>query len=247
MNWTFEHDVMLCREILVIEPFSFRYGSKERGQAWEKIAHNLSQSLYPKFNVDQRAVRDHFLKLERVFKRKIAEEERASGISTELDMAMEEIVEKSKEAKEGLDRKNEKKNTAVDAERETAENIRKRSMERWSETSKRENLARAKKRQKMNANSEAVEYLREKSAKECELKEKELELKEKKLLMMEKEQQHKFELERKEHDERMKDLKMRQEREDNLLLIMQQQLLQQQQLVEEIKKQNQLMLPLINK
>jgi len=250
MNWTFEHDVMLCREILVIEPFSFRYGSRERGQAWEKIAHNLNQSIHPKFNVDQRAVRDHFLKLERVFKRKIAEEERASGISpesTELDMAMEEIVEKSKEAKEGLDRKNEKKNTAVDAERETAENVRKRSMERWSETSKRENLARAKKRQKMNANSEAVEYLREKSAKECELKEKELELKEKKLLMMEKEQQHKFELERKEHDERMKDLKMRQERENNLLLIMQQQLLQQQQLVEEIKKQNQLMLSLINK
>ena len=99
----------------------------------------------------------------------------------------------------------------------------------------------------MNANSEAVEFLREKSAKECEMKEKELELKEKKLLMMEKEQQHKFELERKEHDERMKDLKMRQERESNLLLIMQQQLLQQQQLVEEIKKQNQLMLSLINK
>ena len=250
MNWTFEHDVMLCREILVIEPFSFRFGSRERGQAWEKIAHNLNQSIYPKFNVDQRAVRDHFLKLERVFKRKIAEEERASGISpesTELDMAMEEIVEKSKEAKEGLDRKNEKKNTAVDAERETAENFRKRSMERRSETSKRENLARAKKRQKMNANSEAVEYLREKSAKESELKEKELELKEKKLLMMEKEQQHKFELERKEHDERMKDLKMRQERENNLLLIMQQLLLQQQQLVEEIKKQNQLMLSLINK
>ena len=137
-------------------------------------------------------------------------------------MAMEEIVEKNKEAKEGLDRKNEKKNTAVDAERETAENVRKRSMERWSETSKRENMARAKKRKKMNANSEAVEYLREKSAKECELKEKELELKEKKLLMMEKEQQHKFELERKEHDERMKDLKMRQERENNLFLIMQQ-------------------------
>ena len=112
MNWTFEHDVMLCREILVIEPFSFRYGSRERGQAWEKIAHNLNQSIYPKFNVDKRAVRDHFLKLERVFKRQIAEEERASGISpesTELDMAMEEIVEKSKEAKDGLDRKNEKK------------------------------------------------------------------------------------------------------------------------------------------
>ena len=250
MNWTYEHDVMLCREILVIEPFNFKYGSRERGQAWEKIAQNLNQGSAPKFNVDQRAVRDHFLKLERIFKRKIAEEERASGISpesTELDMAMEEIVEKSKEAKEDLNRKNEKKNTAVDAEKETAESVRKRSMERLSETSKRENLARARKRQKMNTNSEAVEYLREKSAKECELKEKELVLKERKLLLQEKEQQHKFEMERKEHDERVKDMKMRQERENNLLLIMQQQLLHQQQLVEEIKKQNQLMLSIINK
>ena len=107
MNWTYEHDVMLCREILVIEPFNFKYGSRERGQAWEKIAQNLNQGLAPKFNVDQRAVRDHSLKLERIFKRKIAEEERASGISpesTELDMAMEEIVEKSKEVKEDLNR-----------------------------------------------------------------------------------------------------------------------------------------------
>ena len=50
-------------------------------------------------------------------------------------------------------------------------------MERLIETSKRENLARAKNRQKMNKNSEAVQYLREKIGKECELKEKELVLK----------------------------------------------------------------------
>ena len=183
MNWTYEHDVMLCREILVIEPPNFKYGSRERGQAWEKIAQNLNQRSAPKFNVDQRAVRDHFLKLERMFKRKVAEEERASGISTEsteLDMAMEEIVEKSREAKEDQNRKNEKKEKMLMQGK--AESVWKRSMERLSEISTRKNLARAKKRQKMNENSEAVEYLREKSAKEGELKEKEPELKEKKLL-----------------------------------------------------------------
>ena len=122
---------------------------QERGER-EKIAKNLNQSSDPNLNVDQRAVRDHFLKLERIFKRKVAEEERASGISpdsTELDMAMEEIVEKSKEAKEDLHKKYEKNNTAFDAETETAQSVRKRSMERLSETSKRENLIRAKKRQ----------------------------------------------------------------------------------------------------
>ena len=71
---------MLCREILVIELFDFKYGSRERGKAWETIAHTLNQSSGPKFNVDERAVRDHFLKLVRIFKRKVAEEERASGL-----------------------------------------------------------------------------------------------------------------------------------------------------------------------
>ena len=98
MNWTYNHDVMLCREILVVEPFRFKHGSRERGNAWENVATNLNGSGNPKFNVDHRAVRDHFLKLERCFKRKLAEDERASGISpehTELDDALEEIIEKS--------------------------------------------------------------------------------------------------------------------------------------------------------
>ena len=89
MKWKFEQDVILFREILGIEPLNYRYGSRERGQAWEKIAQNLNQSANPKFNLDQRAVRDHYLKLQKIFKRKVAAEETASGISpesTELDM-----------------------------------------------------------------------------------------------------------------------------------------------------------------
>ena len=85
MNWTFEHDVMLCREILVIEPFSFRYGSRERGQAWEKIAQNLNQSIYPKFNVDQRAVRDHFLKLDQSLKIEILQDTLHLSFPAEID------------------------------------------------------------------------------------------------------------------------------------------------------------------
>jgi len=56
------------------------------------------------------------------------QQKRASGISpekTELDMAIEEKCEKNKEAKEVMDRKNEKKKRVVDAERETAESVRK--------------------------------------------------------------------------------------------------------------------------
>lgn len=70
-------------------------------EVWEKIAKTLNHIEHPKFIVDQRAVRDDFLKLERVHKRKMAQEEAASGINTEnteLDNAMEEIVGKSQAA-----------------------------------------------------------------------------------------------------------------------------------------------------
>ena len=55
----------------------------------------------------QRAERDRFLKLERVFKKKTNEETRASGIApepTELDEAMQDILER-KEGAEGLHEK----------------------------------------------------------------------------------------------------------------------------------------------
>ena len=250
MNWTYNHDVMLCREILVVEPFRFKHGSRDRGNAWENVATNLNGSGNPKFNVDQRAVRDHFLKLERCFKRKLAEDERASGISpehTELDDALEEIIEKSKAAEEELGKKSDSNRKLADSERETAEDVRKRSMERLSETQKRDRAEREKKRRKENTQSDAVQYLKEKSDKEFEIREKELELKERKLQFKERKQQFKFELERKEHEERIKDQKVKQERENNIILLMQQQLLQQQQLIDEIKKQNLLIASILNK
>ena len=152
MNWTFQHDVMLCREILVVEPFRFKHGSRERGQAWEKIANSLNDIERPKFNVDQRAVRDHFLKLERAYRRKMAQEERASGINTEnteLDDAMEEIVKKSQAAEEEQGKMDESKRKNVEMEKATAESVRKSSMERLRETREREsNAEKARKKAK---------------------------------------------------------------------------------------------------
>ena len=34
MAWTYEHDIFLCREILSDEPFRFKAGTREKGQAW---------------------------------------------------------------------------------------------------------------------------------------------------------------------------------------------------------------------
>ena len=96
--WTNQHDILLCREILVEEPYGFKHGSHERGQCWDRIANALSKIEKPRFMVDQRSVRDHFMKLEKNHKCKMAAEERASGIDpehTELNEALQDIVERS--------------------------------------------------------------------------------------------------------------------------------------------------------
>ena len=38
MEWTEKHDVVLCREVLVVEPFKFKKGSVEKGKVWTEIA-----------------------------------------------------------------------------------------------------------------------------------------------------------------------------------------------------------------
>lgn len=59
-QWTNRHDVLLCREVLVSEPFNFKERSPERGKSFEKIAYNLSIIHEPKFRVTSRAVRDRY-------------------------------------------------------------------------------------------------------------------------------------------------------------------------------------------
>ena len=80
MTWSKGHDIALCREVLVIQPFHFKHGTRDRGHCWDKISKNLNSSEWPWFMVDQRAVRDSFFKLQKQCKYKRAHEERASSI-----------------------------------------------------------------------------------------------------------------------------------------------------------------------
>ena len=104
MTWTEEHDIMFCREILTEEPFNFKHGSRERESCWDYIADTLNKVDQLKFVVDQRAVRDRFLKLEKACKKKTREELRPSGIApsepSELDQTLEEIIEKINSAEQ---------------------------------------------------------------------------------------------------------------------------------------------------
>ena len=65
MNWTEEHDVLLCQETMVEVPFRLRFGSRERGKCWDKITEKLNALGTPAFCVDQRPVRERYVKLEK--------------------------------------------------------------------------------------------------------------------------------------------------------------------------------------
>ena len=160
MTWTEEHDILLCREILVEEPYNVKHGSRERGRCWDHIAEALNNVEQPKFIADQRAVRDRFVKLEKAFKKKTREELRASGIapqeSSELDQALEDIIDRIENAEQQKEASCVEKQQ--DIEKETAEAVKRGAMESLSQTKAREGC----RKKRGGETSEYVGYLREK-------------------------------------------------------------------------------------
>ena len=137
MDWTNEHDILLCREVIVNDPYEFKTGSRERGQCLDKIADILNAIQNPWFKVDQRSIRDRLKKLLKAFITKKNAEERASGINpeySELDDLLNDINERKHEGEIRENQNSEEKNKKVDKERAEAEQVRRMSMERLSET-----------------------------------------------------------------------------------------------------------------
>ena len=97
MEWTQKHDILLCREILVIEPYKHKKGTNERGKLWIVITENLNAVPVDeaKFNVKKQGVRERF----NLLKYKFSEKIKAEGTGTappemdELEILLEEIIE----------------------------------------------------------------------------------------------------------------------------------------------------------
>ena len=253
MTWSKQHDVALCREMLVVQPFKFKHGSRDRGQSWDRIAKNLNKFVHPVFLVDQRGVRDRFCKLQKDYKRKKACEERASGICPdepdELEQALEDITEMEQGQQEQLAVGERNKRLLIEKERETAETIRKRAMERMGETRARENVEKEPKRRKCGGGM--VEYLKEKKEQEKIVREGELELRRREMELKEKRDEEEIrmrrkEIEMRERDQNMKEkeLESRLKRDQDLIFVLRQQLQQQQVILEQVQQQNKLLLAL---
>ena len=241
MTWTEEHDVMLCREILTEEPFNFKHGSRERGRCWDHIADTLNKVDQLKFNVDQRAVRDRFVKLEKAFKKKTREELRASGIApnepSELDQALEDIIEKIHFAEQQKEASCAEKQQEIEKEKETAEAVRRRAMERLSESRAREGC----RKRKGGETSEYVGYLREKREVDMKVRENQVDLKRRKVCIEERRVERELELKQRELFLRERELSLKEKKlelkeresesfQERLLRYEQQQIVLQQQL-----------------
>ena len=74
MNWTPLHDLVLCKEIIFVNPYGAKKKSIQRSALWQKIAENLNSVKDPCFIVEKRSVRDHIAILIQRFKRQQAQE-----------------------------------------------------------------------------------------------------------------------------------------------------------------------------
>ena len=133
---TEEHDKLLCREILAVDPFTgTKKGTPQRGAKWSEVPDDLSHIDHPSFRLDARAVRERYKLLSEKLRKKVREEQKASGISTdmsEVENVLENIIEKEDAAyaEDAVGRK-EKENKV------TAEETRKAEMERLGQTQRR--------------------------------------------------------------------------------------------------------------
>ena len=180
MFWTEEHDKLMCREILAVDPFSgTKKGTVQRGSKW-KVIENLMATETPTFKVDTRSVRDRYNLLSQKLRKKLKEEEKASGIDTEMsevETALEEIIEKEDASEEAQGCESEGKRKRREQDRENAQNIRRKAMEQLGKTQVKE----GGKRKRRSNSSNTFVYLREKNEILQEMRKEELDLKKKEI------------------------------------------------------------------
>lgn len=184
MVWTGDHEEILLREILIYEPFNHKLGTSPRGEAWKMIAETLNGLDCPKFSVNHRSVREKYSAMEKIHKKKMADEERASGVNpddlTSKEKALDEIIQRFADRELATEQDRQNLSMAVEKERQTAAEVRKQSMETYSETKKRnanENDSTPSSSKKRRRSSDDThKYLREKMEMEKAFRERELKI-----------------------------------------------------------------------
>ena len=181
MVWTSIRDDMLCCKILVMNPFTgTKKGTVARGTKWEQVAENLNKVELVHFKVDKRSVRDRYNHLANILRKKLSDEIKESGIDpemTDIEHALEELIEIEDAAKTDQGVVNEQKNREINQDRENAEDIRKTAMEKLGQTKKRKaEDGEESKWKRRSTGSETLNFLRVKNERVQEMQREEIEL-----------------------------------------------------------------------
>ena len=140
IQWTDEHHALLLREILATEPFKYKPRTQQRINLWNTVVAHLDDVTNPAFTVTQRAVKDKFCLLKEKHIAKEKEQDKASSIDveeTEIDVLLEEIIEKEKYSQSEYKDKDEEHERKVEKGKATAAVMRQKVMESLGETLKR--------------------------------------------------------------------------------------------------------------
>ena len=164
---------VLLREILHIQPWSKRYGSVEQGQLVYEIAVVLNSLEDMNFKVTTRSVRVRYTLPVKKYKTKWSDEEKVSGINpkhTEIDDTLLDLIQRFDEADSERKKESEEKNAKKEEDLFKAQEIRKKSLKTFGETTKRKTESE-KKTSKSTSN-----FLAEKSEREHKLRKEEVKL-----------------------------------------------------------------------
>ena len=193
IKWTPRKDNLLIAELFMEKPYEQRSGSTERGVVWENISRNLNEHLSDEnFKVNHRSVRDRFKVLREKAVRKRNVEENPSGIAaehTELDDSLDELDTLFKEADEERDLLLDDKKKKTELDRNKAIEMRKQSMETFSQSKKRlsEDMDNDEKSpsssKKAKGKTNVFDYPKEKKEGERAFRDRELTLRERELEM----------------------------------------------------------------
>ena len=173
MNWKPPHDLVSCKEIIFVNPYSAKKKSIQRSAPWQKITENLNSVKDPCFIVEKRSVQDHIAILIQRFKKQQAQELRESGTTpqhTELDAAIEQIIAIEESSDTEQQERNDENRGKVEADRKKEEDMHQKVLETMGKTQPERGRA-----EKMVL--EASEYLKERAQQDQALKQEELELK----------------------------------------------------------------------
>ena len=160
MFWTYDHEVILCREVVNVNPYTTKKGSKQRSSMWEKIADTLNKCAVPKLISGQLETTWEFL---------------FTSIRNLLDTitALEESGEAELQETQGT------RSKKLQYDRAKAEDVRLKAMEKLSETKKGDSSADEsddKPKRQRRSGGDAMQYLAERAKVSDQLKEEELKM-----------------------------------------------------------------------